>query len=52
MKTIKNLFKMYANYKSMKLRLRSVELALKSDTQSQNIVDVAARIDKYIKDGL
>jgi hypothetical protein len=52
MKTVKNLFKMYANYKSKKSRLRSVELALKADLQSQNIVDVSTRIDKYINEGL
>ncbi len=52
MKTVKNLFKMYVNYKSKKSRLRSVELALKTDSQCQNVVDVAARIDKYINEGL
>lgn len=52
MKTVKNLFKMYVNYKSKKSRLKSVKLALQTNSDSHKIVDVADRIDKYINDGL
>lgn len=52
MKTIKNLFKMYVNYKSKKSRFRSVKLALQTNSDSHKIVDLAKEIDKYINNGL
>lgn len=52
MKTFKNLIKIYLNYMSKKSRLRSVQLALKTNTGSQNIVDVADKIEKYVNEGL
>lgn len=52
MKTVKKLFRFYFNYKSKMSRIKSVELALKTDLQSRNVVDVAEKIDKYINKGL
>lgn len=48
----KNWFKFYKNIKSKKLRIKSVELALKTNSNSGQIVDIADKIYRYIDNGL
>ena len=52
MKTGTKKFNFNFTNKSKKSRLTAVKLALQSDVNSQNIVQVADKIEKYISDGL
>jgi len=51
MKALKNFVNAIFGNKSEKIRLRSVDLALKSNTDSSNLIKVADGIYKYIKNG-
>lgn len=50
MKQLK-IFGWYSNYKSKKLRVKSVELALKCDLSDKDVIKVSKRIFDYIYSG-